>query len=437
MSRILIVEDDVPFGLMLKTWFSKRGDDAEICMSVASAQKNMATTNYHLVLSDLRLPDSDGILLLQWIKAFYPTIPVIIMTNYADIQTAVASMRLGAYDFLEKPIQADILNEKIQGALSSSAIPSRSKEKNPGSHYFKGKHNLSEKLHQHIDLVAPTQMSVLISGESGTGKEYVAHYIHEQSKRSKSPFVAVDCGAISRELGGSELFGHKKGSFTSAIEDKIGVFEKAEGGTLFLDEIGNLSMEVQMQLLRAIQERKIKAIGSLKEVRVDVRIISATNENLKKAIEDGRFREDLYHRINEFNLEVPPLRERGEDLLSFAHYFLNQANIDLEKNVKGLSAEVEQIFMLFPWTGNLRQMNNVVKRAVLFCKKDKITKEDLPDELIFSAEKNQSFSLKKNNDKELILEALTKTKNNKSRAAQLLGIDRKTLYLKMKELGIA
>lgn len=433
MAKILIVEDDVVFGTMLRKWLEKKGYDVALCGNVAGANGAMMASRFDMVITDLRLPDSDGILLLQWIKEHYASVPVILMSNYADINSAVSAMKLGAEDYLEKPIRPEELNEKIIAALGSQKRLTPAKSTRPAE-FVRGSDELSVKLHEHIELISPTNMSVLITGESGTGKEYVAKNIHTKSKRSDKPFIAVDCGAISRELGVSELFGHKKGAFTSAVSDKRGFFEEANGGTIFLDEIGNLSLEIQMQLLRALQERRIRAVGSTKEIAIDVRVVSATNENLLQAIADGRFREDLYHRINEFSLVVPALRERGADIMLFANNFLAQANDELEKSVKDFSADVERIFCSFHWSGNLRQMRNVIKRAVLFARGDTVKATDLPDEMTRS--ETISAPLRREDEREVILQALARCANNKSRAAKYLQIDRKTLYNKLKQYNI-
>lgn len=433
MTKILIVEDDIVFGTMLKGWLSKKGYHAELCGTVKSAHESIRGEVPAMVITDLRLPDSDGILLLQWIKEHHTSISVIIMTNYADINSAVSAMKLGAEDYLEKPIRPDILNEKIITALSSKAKPAATPSSQPNQ-FIEGDDPMSVKLYNNIKVIAPTSMSVLITGESGTGKEYVAKNIHQKSKRNDKPFVAVDCGAISKELGTSELFGHKEGAFTSAISDKRGIFEEANGGTVFLDEIGNLSLEIQMQLLRALQERRIRAVGSAKEIPIDVRVLSATNENLLKAISEGRFREDLYHRINEFSLEVPSLRERGSDIMLFAQNFLTHANDELEKSIHSFSADVEQIFMSYTWSGNLRQMRNIIRRAVLFAKGETIENSDLPEEM--TAIEASSTPLRREDERELILKALSQCAYNKSKAAKYLKIDRKTLYNKIKQYGI-
>ncbi|HIS34043.1 MAG TPA: sigma-54-dependent Fis family transcriptional regulator [Candidatus Avirikenella pullistercoris] len=442
MTKVLVIEDDMAFGLMLRTWLKKQGFEADGVASGAEAMKRIGNNRYDIVLSDLRLPDTDGITLLEWIRHKSPDSEVIMMTSYAGVDTAVAAIKLGAFDYLQKPVNPEILNEKITAVLAARKM----KKDNPEPvtsdaiadlSFVMGNGEASRKLYNQLRVVAPTNMSVLIMGESGTGKEYAARFIHNNSKRKDYPFIAVDCGALSRELGASELFGHVKGAFTSAVSDKKGVFETADHGTVFLDEIGNLSYEVQVQLLRAIQERIIRPVGSMKEISVDVRIIAATNENLQDAIRENRFREDLYHRINELAVYVPPLRERGDDIMTFASVFLQDANRELEKNIKGFDKETEKWLCAYGWSGNLRQMKNAIKRAVLFCPGEIISLSDLPDELTKDKSGEQSFVLSDPNDeKKRILEALAHTGNNKSKAAKLLGIDRKTLYNKLSQYEI-
>lgn len=431
MEKILIVEDDNSFGHMLKIWLARKGYEVDLVSSIAGAKEMITQHKYNLVISDLRLPDSDGILLLQWITENTPSLSVILMTSYADIHSAVSAIKLGAFDYLEKPINHEELSGKIAAALKNQT---KTVTKTSDNNFIKGEDECSKKLYEHMLLIAPTNMSVLITGESGTGKEYVAKFIHRQSKRSDKPFVAVDCGAISKELGVSEFFGHVKGAFTSAVSDKKGVFQEANGGTIFLDEIGNLSMEIQMQLLRALQERKFRPVGSSKEISVDVRVLTATNEDLTKAISEGRFREDLYHRVNEFSLKVPSLRERGSDIMVFADTFLQQACEELEKDITGFSIEVERLFENYSWSGNLRQMRNIVKRSVLFCRSSTIEVKDLPEEMtLFEI---SVTPLKRTDERQLIIDALARCNNNKSKVAKLLQIDRKTLYNKLKLFDI-
>lgn len=449
MRRILILEDDVTFGTMLKTWFTKNSWDVVLTSKVEQAKLEFSDNDFDLILSDLRLPDGDGIMFLTWLRENKISTPFIIMTSYSDVQTAVLAMKLGAFDYLQKPINPTILQQKIESALSSTVqtltkeVKKESKKNSVSTQnkVVKGKSYVMQSLYSHIDLVAPTKMSVLILGESGTGKEYIARMIHEKSNRKSAPFVAVDCGSLSMELAPSELFGHKKGSFTSAISDKTGVFVEANGGTVFLDEVGNLSYEVQKQLLRALQEQKVRPVGSASDIKVDVRIIAATNEDLEKAIEEGRFRQDLYHRINEFSVDVPPLRKRLEDIEEFAYHFVEQANEELGKNVDTISADVIEALKQQSWLGNLRELRNVIRRSVLFAQDNVLRKENLPEFLketkkqvapVYVKEDTVDFSLNnKANEKEQILAALKEARGNKTIAAKLLQIDRKTLYNKM------
>lgn len=443
VPSILIVEDDLTFSTMLKTWLGKKGFEVETASTQAKARKQLGTRDFDLILSDLRLPDKDGMDLLSWLREQQNEVPFIIMTSYAEIQSAVRAMKEGATDYISKPIQPDELLKKIKEAIQpekSSAPSEKKKNASQTTHSFlEGESEEARKLYNYVSLVAPTQMSVLINGASGTGKEYVAHRIHQLSKRADKPFIAIDCGSIPKDLAASEFFGHVKGSFTGALNDKVGAFEEANGGTLFLDEIGNLSYEVQVQLLRALQERRIRRIGSTKEIEVDVRLISATNENLKEAIAKGNFREDLYHRINEFTLQMPALKDRPEDILLFANFFLDQANRELDRSLIGFDAEASEALQRYSWPGNLRQLKNIVKRATLLAQGDFITAKDLGEEIHESkvadnaSESEGTFMLHdEETEKHRIIKALQQTGNNKSKAAALLGIDRKTLYNKLK-----
>ena len=434
MKSILIVEDDITYGMMLKTWLGKKGFQVASVSSIARAQKHLETEGADLILSDLRLPDKDGIDLLKWLGEQGLSIPLIMMTSYADIQSAVQAMKLGASDY--------VASEAVkQPAASPRQAPSFGKEESthqknaggtPSSDYLEGESDAAKQLYNYVRLVAPTTMSVLINGASGTGKEYVAHRIHQLSKRAGQPFVAIDCGSIPKELAASEFFGHVKGSFTGALTDKTGAFVAANGGTIFLDEIGNLSYEVQIQLLRALQERKIRPVGSNKEITVDVRLVSATNEDLEQAIEKGTFRQDLFHRINEFTLRMPELKDRREDILLFANFFLDQANRELDKQLIGFDDAASRTLLEYHWPGNLRQMKNVVRRATLLAQNQLITLKELT-ELQQITHPHVGLPLRNEEaEKHQIIEALRQTGNNKSRAAQLLGIDRKTLYNKLK-----
>lgn len=434
MLSILIVEDDITFSLMLTTWLGKKGFVVRSSSSVSDAKRRLGEEAFDLVISDLRLPDSDGIDLLKWLKSTHPSLPLIMMTSYAEIQTAVQAMKLGAADYIAKPLNPDELLGKIRElAHVEEKAPARVPVPSAPDLYIEGQSQAARQLYEHVRLVAPTDMSVLVTGASGTGKEYIARRIHEQSNRSKAPFVAVDCGAIPKELAASEFFGHVKGSFTGAIENKTGAFVAAQGGTIFLDEIGNLTYEVQVQLLRALQERKVKPIGSNQEIAINVRLISATNENLRQAIEKGDFREDLYHRINEFTIRIPDLKEQKEDLLLFANHFLDLANSELQKDIIGFDNDTMQLFQSYSWPGNLRQMKNVIKYATLLATGRYITRKELPEELTENLSSHTNIQLKNvEHERDLIRKALQECGNNKTRAAQLLGIDRKTLYNKLK-----
>ena len=434
MLSILIVEDDITFSLMLTTWLGKKGFVVRSSSSVSDAKRRLGEEAFDLVISDLRLPDSDGIDLLKWLKSTHPSLPLIMMTSYAEIQTAVQAMKLGAADYIAKPLNPDELLGKIKELVRvEEKAPARAPVPSAPDLYIEGQSQAARQLYEHVRLVALTDMSVLVTGASGTGKEYIARRIHEQSNRSKAPFVAVDCGAIPKELAASEFFGHVKGSFTGAIENKTGAFVAAQGGTIFLDEIGNLTYEVQVQLLRALQERKVKPIGSNQEIAINVRLISATNENLRQAIEKGDFREDLYHRINEFTIRIPDLKERKEDLLLFANHFLDLANSELQKDIIGFDNDTMQLFQSYSWPGNLRQMKNVIKYATLLATGRYITRKELPEELTENLPSHTNIQLKNvEHERDLIRKALQECGNNKTRAAQLLGIDRKTLYNKLK-----
>jgi two-component system response regulator HydG len=438
-KKILIVDDDVAFGVMLKTWFQKNSWETVLASNLDQAVSASKTAQFDLILSDLRLPDGDGIMFLTSLREKNIMTPFIIMTGYADVQTAVNAIKMGAFDYLKKPITPTMLEQKIVSALSqeNKAAP-KAKTEVTAKTMVKGGSPVIQRVYKHVALVAPTKMSVLILGESGTGKEYIARMIHEQSGRKDKPFIAVDCGSLSKELAPSELFGHLKGSFTSAIADKRGVFEEAKGGTVFLDEVGNLPYEVQKQLLRALQEQKVRPVGSAQDINVDVRIIAATNEDLEKAIENGAFREDLYHRINEFSIDVPPLRDRIDDLPEFAYYFLQQADEELGKDVKRISEEAINALKQHRWDGNLRELRNVIRRATLFAENEEITAENLPV-LASRRQKEQDvndMALRPGDEKEQILNALRKARGNKTVAAKLLQVDRKTLYNKMHHYGI-
>ncbi|CAM4130767.1 two-component system, NtrC family, response regulator HydG [Pedobacter westerhofensis] len=441
MAKILIIEDDLTFSQLLEGFLKKHGHQPFIVHDVKNSFKILAQDTFDLLLVDYRLPDGTGLEVLSHIREKGFNYPVVIMTSFNDVRTAVKSIQLGAIDYITKPVNPDELLMIIGGALEKKT-ESGKKATVEHADFIKGKSTTADKLYAHIDLVAPTDMSVIIQGESGTGKEYAARTLHAQSKRSAKPFVAIDCGALSRDLAASELFGHVKGAFTGAVNDKKGQFEAAEGGTLFLDEVGNLSYEVQVKLLRALQERVIQPVGSTKKIAVNVRIITATNDDLLNSIQNGEFREDLYHRLNEFKILLPALRDRGKDLELFIDHFIRLSNEELDRNVQHLSAPVKDLLLNYDWPGNLRELKNVIKRMVLLTPADTAGLESLPDEMILAikqAPKPTGSDLKainESNEKTLIIETLIKVKYNKSKAAKLLNIDRKTLYSKMERYEI-
>lgn len=454
MPHVLIVDDDPTFCLMLKAFLENNGFTVKEVFNAGNGLKALSLAPFDIVLTDFRLPDKDGIQLLNEIRQKWPGMPVILMTRYAEIRTAVSAIKHGAFEYVTKPVNPDELLLIIRKALELNASEQpdeisshKSSHVRSNFRYVHGISAASVKVDQYIKLVAPTDMSVIIQGESGTGKEYIARMIHQQSNRRSKPFVAVDCGALSKELAVSELFGHVKGSYTDAFSDKEGQFQTANGGTLFLDEIGNLNYDIQLKLLRATQERKIRRIGSNKDIDIDVRILAATNENLDEAVQNGDFREDLFHRLNEFKINVPALRDRIEDIPLFADHFLYSANLELTKSVKGFNEQVKQAFSNYSWPGNIREFRNVIRRAVLLAAVDKISMEQLPEEIMAPARilkhsdinTRESFDLKsmaEKNERAMIVSTLEKVHYNKSKAAQLLNIDRKTLYNKMRIYNI-
>lgn len=468
MKKILIVDDEVNIGLLLSKFLTKNSFLVETSTTGASAMEHLSRQNFDLVLCDYRLEDTDGKEILIKIKDSYPTTGVIIITGYSDIKLAVELIKLGAYDYITKPLYPDeILNTinkaiDMQIALNQTVNEEVKKEKPAkpsqlsNGEFVEGQSLASKELAKQISLVAPTSYSVILTGESGTGKESVAKTIHLNSPRKDKPFIAMDCGSLTKELAGSEFFGHEKGSFTGALYTKIGHFEMANGGTLFLDEVGNLSYDIQAALLRTVQERRIKRIGSTKEIELDVRIIVATNENLTDAIQNGRFREDLYHRFNEFSIHLPPVSQRGKDIMIFANTFLAVANQELSRNVQSFSKEVEECFLTYNWPGNVRELKNVVRRATLLTETDEIQLKALPLEIstyakasiIETAVENSIMrSAKTNKPRDLknaaleaeydtILNVLREVNFNKTKAAKILNIDRKTLYNKMKAIDL-
>lgn len=365
MGKILIIEDDLVLCRVLRNWLERKRMQVECASTAAQARKIIATTDADIILSDMRLPDGNGIGILEWMNENRYRIPFVIMTQHAEVLSAVRAMKLGAEDYLPKPFQPDTLYAMLNDLLRRKDA---AKERN--RLIFRRDSKQSREVERRAVLVGSTDMSVLVRGENGTGKEHVALAIHKASPRAAAPFVPVDCGSIPKELAASEFFGHVKGAFTGATDNKTGVFHQAEGGTLFLDEVGNLPYEVQVLLLRALQERRYRPVGGKHEVSCDVRIVAATNENIEKAIAEGRFREDLYHRLNEFTIEVPPLRECPDDILPLAEFFLKQGCDEMNKRVTGFSAEARKKLQTYGWPGNVRELRNIIRKAVLLCESD-------------------------------------------------------------------
>ncbi len=443
MASILVVEDDLTFSRILEGFLGRNGHKVTVSNKGKEGLKTLASQSFELVILDYRLPDMTGMDVLQEVRRFNAAIPIIIMTSFHDIRTAVKAIKAGAFEYITKPVNPDELLMIVEQGLARQRVP---QEAAITETLVEGKSAPARQLYDFVRLVAPTNMSVIIEGESGTGKENVARMVHRLSPRATGPFVAVDCGSLSKELAGSELFGHVKGAFTGAVLDKVGQFEAAHKGTIFLDEVGNLPYEVQVKLLRALQERVIQPIGSTREVRVDVRILTATNDDLAQSVKRGEFREDLFHRLNEFQLTVPSVKERGlEDLYEFLDHFRRAANAELEKKVKSFHPEVLALFEAYDWPGNLREMKNVVKRSVLLCQGDAVTLAAIPEEMIQSVHQRKREqtapvydlkALQEVQEREMIVKTLNEVRYNKSKAARILNIDRKTLYLKMEKYGI-
>ncbi|MBC7450383.1 MAG: sigma-54-dependent Fis family transcriptional regulator [Cytophagales bacterium] len=452
MKSILIIDDDTYICTLLEKFLKKKDFKVEVAYTGKTGLAKLKKDRFDLVLCDFRLPDIDGKQMLSEIKTLDATVQVIIITGYSDVRIAVQLIKAGAYEYVTKPIYPEEIVTIIRAALNVEAKADTPAAAIAAVHvsnetfenrFTGGDSDKFKEVMRHVALVAPTEMSVLIQGETGVGKEYIARAIHDQSKRKDKPFIAVDCGAIPKDIASSELFGHVKGAFTSAINNKEGFFETAEGGTLFLDEIGNLSYEIQVKLLRALQEKVISKVGDNKSIKVDVRIIAATNEELHNNIADATFREDLYHRVNEFMIHMPPLRERKDDIEAFATFFLKRSNQELQKSVKGFEEAAMNAFKKYHWYGNLRELKNVVKRSVLLSTTEHITLDVLPNEIkkfaVEEAAITETPGLKGASveaEKEAILNALEQSQYNKSKAAELLNVDRKTLYNKIKQYNI-
>ena len=427
----MVVEDDRIYARTTANWLVKNGMDARYVLSVNSAKEFLSDHEVDLVLSDFRLGDCNGVELLEWMRAHGYRMPFLIMTGYGDIPDAVEAVKKGADNYLPKPVQTEKVLDVIRELLER-----REKRRNPEQAFYVCKSPLAVKLQEMVRLIAPADsLSVLILGASGTGKEWVARRIHALGRRSDAPFVAVDCGALPRELAASELFGHKKGTFTGATEDKTGMFTAANHGTLFLDEIGNLNMETQVLLLRALQEKRYRPLGGKKEIQADIRLLTATNEDLERAISEGRFREDLFHRLNEFPLHVPSLRECTDDIIPLAGFFLSFANEELGKEIKEFDRDVKKAFKAYSWPGNIRELKSVVRRACVLAQDEWITLKDINLPVKIKPSDDYRLDMERT-ELEAIVKALETTGNDRKAAARLLGISRSTLYLKLKKYGL-
>jgi two-component system response regulator HydG len=449
MKRILIVDDDTYICKLLDNYLRRHGYETETALTAANAAAKLKESEFDLVLSDYRLPDKDGFYILNLVKSNNPSVPVIIMTAYEEMGTAIKLIKSGAFDYITKPL----IPEEVLG-LIKEAMPEKATQTNSVSFqkdFIPGQSRKFQGILNHIRIVAPVNMTVIIQGETGSGKEHLARAIHFNSQRKDGPFVAVDCGALPRGIVNSELFGHIKGSFTGATFDKKGLFEQASGGTLFLDEISNLDAENQMKLLRVLQEKTVTRIGDARSIKVDIRLIVASNEDLLREMENNNIREDLYHRLNEFKIVVPPLRDREDDVLIFADAFIKRAAQRFQKKVTGYDDQVRKILLEYHWPGNIRELRNVITRAVLLSKSNRITMDVIPEEVKARRALHQNLDRRFAGDvkdmklkdaailaeKEAIIQALVKSNHNKSKAARLLKIDRKTLYNKIKQLNIS
>jgi two-component system response regulator HydG len=442
MKKILIIDDDTYICTLLSNYLSEEGYGVDIAHTAKNGLEKAVKDNFDLVLLDYRLPDGEGLDNLKNLKRILPHVPVIVITAYAEVNAAVRLIKAGAFDYVVKPIRPEELLSLIRRAIKQKSDPSAKKSFH--DRLIIGNSPEMQEIMKMVKIVAPTFMTVLIEGETGTGKEFISRAIHRHSKRKNQPFVAVDCGAIPDEIANSELFGHVKGAFTGAVRDKKGSFEAAHGGTLLLDEIGNLSYDIQIKLLRVLQERTINRVGENKDIRIDVRIIAASNKPLIEMVNENDFRDDLFHRINEFKITVPPLNCRPEDIMVFADHFRKEANEELDRSVKGFSKEAENLLKEYRWIGNLRELKNVVKRSVLLCRSEIIDAMHLPDEVRNNKHElevpaRSTVSLKEavnQAERQAILNALKRAGNNKSKAAKLLQVDRKTLYNKLGDLDI-
>jgi len=448
MEKILIVDDNETLRFTLTELLEDSGFECKAVEDGSAALEEVRKNSYGLVILDMRLPGMSGLEILRKIKENNKSLPVIMLTAFGEIRTAVEAMKQGAHDFITKPFDNDAMIMTIKKTLELKylnqevgILRKKLDEKYRDGDVI-GNSDVMKEVFEKVKIVAPTNLSVLIEGESGTGKEVIACMIHSSSDRKSKPFIAVDCGAIPESLIESELFGHEKGAFTDARNAKEGKFELANEGSIFLDEITNLSESNQIKLLRVLQERKVTRLGAKKSISLDIRIIAATNIKLAEAVNSQRFRQDLYYRLNEFNLELPPLRERKEDISLFVEHFIKDTNAELNRNVKGVSEKVMEKLISHTWHGNVRELRNVIRRSVLMSKGEIINSIDIPDVIKFSSQESVSSnpsisSIKDELERDLILKAIKDAGGNKTKAAKILDMNERTFYRKIKSLGIS
>jgi two-component system response regulator HydG len=447
MEKILIVDDNETLRFTLTELLEDSGFESKAVKDGATALEEIKNNTYGLVILDVRLPGISGLETLKKLKEMNPGLHVIMLTAFGDIKTAVDAMKQGAQDFITKPFDNDSIIKSIKNILELKYLSHevnllrKKLDENYRSGEAIGDSEVMKKIFEQVRIVAPTKLSVLIEGESGTGKEVIACMIHSLSDRHSKNFIAVDCGAIPESLIESELFGHEKGAFTDAKNFKEGKFELSHEGTIFLDEITNLSESNQIKLLRVLQERKVTRLGAKKSINLDLRIIAATNIKLSEAVNNKKFREDLYYRLNEFKIELPPLRDRKQDIPLFVDHFIKDSNNELSKNVTGVSDKVMEKLISHSWRGNVRELRNVIRRGVLLTNGNIITSIDIPDEINVTQnesnkESNSISEIKNDIEKELILKAIQDANGNKMQAAKTLNMNERTLYRKIKKLGI-
>ena len=444
MTRVLLVDDDRTLAETLALGLGKRGYEARVATSAEAAFARALAEDIDVVVTDLRMPGGDGISLCDRIAANRPDLPVVVMTGFGSLEAAVAAIRAGAYDFISKPVQLDVLALAIDRAARTRALTDevkrlRSDVARPSSDDLVGNSAAMRKVQDLVARVADAEVSVLVTGESGTGKEVIAQALHRGSRRARGPFVAVNCSAMPEALLESELFGHVRGAFTDAREARTGLFAQAKGGTLFLDEIGDMPLTLQPKLLRALQERKVRPVGASSEVPIDVRILAATNRDLEAAIEEKRFREDLFFRLNVIQIALPPLRSRAGDVLPLAHHFLALFARRSGRAVTGIAQPAAEKIASYSWPGNVRELQNCMERAVTLARFEQIIVEDLPEKIrayrsshvLVTSDDPAELVPMEEVERRYIFRVLESVGGNKAAAARILGFERKTLYRKL------